>query len=152
MHRHPRAKRLKVIVDLAEKAEQQALAEWGRLQQKLQQEEQQKQQLDSYVSEYQKRISAPSSQQLSGGSIQNALGFISQIKQALNQQQQQLNLLQQQVDNAHSVYTSQHGKVKALHNLLDKLDKEFDSEQEKQAQRLADEWANRKAFQTQQDG
>lgn len=148
MNRHPRARRLRLIVDLAEKAEQQALAEWGRLQQKLQQEEQQKQQLDDYVGEYQRGISMPSSRSLRGGDIHNAMGFISQIKQALSQQQQQIALLQQQVEQAQQAYVEQHAKVKALHNLLEKLDLEFDQQQDKQAQRLADEWANRAAFQS----
>ena len=148
MQRHPRAKRLQVIVDLAEKAEQQALAEWGKLQQKLQQEEAQKQQLDSYVAEYQKGISVPSARTLSGGSIQNALGFIGQIKQALLQQSEQLNLTQQQAEQAKKVYMEQHGKVKALHGLQEKLNAEFDAQQDKQAQRVADEWANRQPFQS----
>ncbi|KZZ49031.1 MAG: flagellar export protein FliJ [Saccharospirillaceae bacterium] len=146
MQRHPRAKRLQVIVDLTEKSEQQALAEWGKLQQKLQQEEAQKAQLDSYISEYQKGISMPSTRQLRGGSIQNALGFIGQIKQALLQQNEQLSLTRQQVDQAKKVYMEQHGKVKALCGLQDKLNAEFDAQQDKQAQRVADEWANRKAF------
>jgi len=146
MNRHPRAKRLKLVVDLAEKAEQQALAEWGRLQQQQQQEEDKKQQLDTYVAEYQRAIALPSERKLNGGNIQNALGFIGQIRQALSQQQQQLVLLQQQVEHAQQRYLQQHGKLKALHNLLEKLDAEFDQQQEKNAQKQADEWANRMAF------
>jgi len=146
VNRHPRAKRLKVIVDLAEKAEQQALSEWGQLQQKLVQEQQQQQQLEDYAAEYQRSLSTPSAQGMTGGAIQNALGFIGQIKQALTQQQQQLTLIEKQVDSAQQAYLEQHGKVKALHHLLEKLDHEYDQEQDKQAQRLADEWANRAAF------
>lgn len=144
--RHPRAKRLTVILDLAEKAEKQALSEWGLLQQQLQNEEQQKQQLDEYVAEYQRSLALPSGNAQSGGAIQNTLGFISQVEAALQQQAQQLNLLQQRVDASKEAYLAQHGKVKALNNLLDKLDLEFDQEQDKQQQRQADEWANRAAF------
>lgn len=146
MHRHPKAKRLQVIVNLAEQAEQQALSDWGKLQQKLQQEEQQKQQLQDYVNEYQQSISTPGRSQLKGGAIHNALGFISQIEQALQQQQQQLVLLQQQADAAKQHYLQHHSKLQALHNLLEKLNQEYDHQQDKQGQRQADEWANRAAF------
>ena len=41
MRRHPRARRLQVVLDLTEREEQQALSQWGALQQKLAAEQEQ---------------------------------------------------------------------------------------------------------------
>lgn len=146
IRRHPRAKRLTVILNMAEKAEKQALAEWGQLQQQLQKEQDQQQQLDSYVGEYQRSLALPSERSLTGGAIHNTLSFLYQVQAAVKQQAEAVNLLRQRVDASQEVYLTCHGKVKALNKLLDKLDLEYEQESNKQEQRQADEWANRAAF------
>jgi flagellar FliJ protein len=147
MRKHPRARRLQVLLDMAEKAEQQALQEWGKLQQKLQQEEQQRAQLTGYANEYQQQLSSPTDKALSSGFLHNTLGFIGQIETALQTQNEQIKLLQERVATARSHYLEHHGKVKALSGLMDRLDHEHDQQADKELQKQSDEWANRAAFQ-----
>lgn len=145
MRRHPRAKRLQVIASMAAREEEKLLNAWGQLQQRLAQEEEQRQQLELYRLEYQQKISSPSTQAVSAGFVHNALGFMAQIDQALNAQLERLNLLRKQVEVARQQYLAQRGRVKALVGLMDKLDVEYDAEQEKIQQKQSDEWANRAA-------
>lgn len=145
MRRHPRAKRLQVILDMAEREQEQLLQAWGQLQQKLQAEQQQRDQLVAYNEEYQQKISAPGNGPLSAGALHATLGFMQQIEEALNKQQERLVLLEKQTDYARQQYLTQHGKVSALLGLMDKLDAEHDALEEKNQQKQADEWANRAA-------
>ncbi|MFY9179118.1 MAG: flagellar export protein FliJ [Venatoribacter sp.] len=145
MRRHPRAKRLQIILDMAEREEETLLTRWGQLQRQLTAEQEQRDQLVLYNHEYQQRLSAPGQGPLSGGSIQATLGFMTQIEQALEKQKEKLALLEKQTATAHQAYLEQHGKVQALIKLMDKLDSEHDAEQEKQLQKQADEFANRAA-------
>lgn len=145
MRRHPRAQRLQVILDLAEREEEKCLAAWGELQQKLQSEEEQRDQLQAYNHEYQQKISSPSTQAIKAGDIHATLGFMQQIKGVLQSQQEKIVLLIEQADSAKQRYLEQRGKAQALHKLMDKLDKEFDTEEEKAQQKQADEWSNRMA-------
>jgi len=111
---HPRARRLQVVLDLTEREEQQALQQWGELQQRLAQEQEQRQQLQLYSQEYQQKISSPSPAPLGAGQIHNTLGFIGQIDQAIDAQQQQIALLKQQADAAQKQYLAVHGKAKGI--------------------------------------
>lgn len=147
MRRHPRAQRLQVILNLAEREEEKRLAVWGELQQKLQSEEEQRDQLEAYNSEYQRKISSPSTEAIRAGDIHATLGFMQQIKGVLQGQKEKIVLLQSQAETAKKAYLEQRGKAQALHKLMDKLDKEFDAEEEKDQQKQADEWSNRIASQ-----
>lgn len=150
MRKHPRAKRLQVLLDMAEREEQDLLRRWGELQQQLQAEQEQRQQLVSYNNEYQQRISAPGQGMVSAGTLHATLGFMQQIERALQQQSEKLNLLQKQTAQARQRYLEQHGKVRALIGLMDKLDLEQAASEDKQQQKQADEWANRAAALRQQ--
>ncbi len=146
MRRHPRAQRLQVVLDLTERQEQDALREWGTLQQQLLQEQNQRQQLEVYTLEYQQQISAPRDTPVTAGSVHNALGFMGQIEAALKSQSQKIRQVQDKTDKARESYLVLRGKVKALTDLIDKLEQEFMLQDEKNAQKQADEWANRAAF------
>lgn len=147
MRRHPRAQRLQVILDLAERAEEKSLSEWGELQQSLQSEIEQKDQLLAYNQEYQEKISAPSQQAIRSGDIHATLNFMQQIKGVLDSQQERVALLEKQTETAKQAYMEKRSKAQALHKLMDKLDKEQDQKEEKQQQKDADEWSNRLAHQ-----
>lgn len=145
MRRHPRAKRLQVILDMAEREQEKLLARWGECQQQLLAEQQQRQQLETYHQEYQQQISAPSAISLTAGQLHTTLGFMAQVKQALEAQVQRLNLLETQTEQARQAFLQQQGKTQALVKLMDKLDQEHDQAEEKELQKQADEWANRAA-------
>ncbi|WP_430459796.1 flagellar export protein FliJ [Thalassolituus sp. LLYu03] len=142
--RHPRARRLQVVLDLTEREEKEALSVWGDIEQKLRAEEQQREQLSLYRDEYQQKISLPG--QLSAGHMHNTLGFMSQIESAMRSQNEQISLLRKRADAARELYLQWHGKVKALSDLIDRLEGEAAAADDRQAQKQSDEWANRAAF------
>jgi len=150
MRRHPRARRLQVVLDLTEREEQEALRVWGEIQQKLNDEKMQRQQLQEYTQEYQQKISAPATTAVSAGIIHNALGFMAQIETALQRQNEQIRLLQGRAEKAQESYLILHGKVKALTELIERLEQEAQQLDDKDAQKQADEWANRAAFRARQ--
>lgn len=152
MRRHPRAKRLELIFQLAEKDEKQALKNWGEIQQKLDLETQQREQLIQYADEYRSRFSADHNDQLNAGYLHHCLDFISKIEKGLQAQQEQLHLLQAQAEQAKQVFLQAQAKRKGFEHMLDKLDKEYDQAQLKVEQKEADEWANRRAFQNNGSG
>ncbi len=147
MPRHPRAKRLQVVFDLAQRAEQTALQALADQQQTLLAEQQQKDQLLIYADEYQRQLSSPTGLSIQAGQLHNTMGFLQQIEAAIKGQAQQLALLQQRVERARTHWLQCQGKVKALQSLLDKLDVEYAHEQDRREQVEADEWSNRMAFQ-----
>jgi flagellar protein FliJ len=148
--RHPRGKRLLPVYRQAQQQQQQALTEWGQLQQRLQDEEQQRQQLLDYADDYRRQITSPSSTCISAAAIHNTLGFLRQVEQAVAGQQQQINLLKGRINKAREVYLQYRSKTEGLQRLIDKLDLEWSNEQQKVEQRQSDEWANRAAFQRSQ--
>lgn len=143
---HPRAKRLIPVWQQSQQAEQKALAEWGRLQQQLQQEVNQSQQLQLYADDYRQQLAKPGGSQLSGTNIQNLLQFLGQLEQAGKSQQLQIDQLHARIAAAHQQYLALKAKTDGLMHLMDKLDQEFHQQQAQVEQRQADEWANRKAF------
>lgn len=147
MARHPRAKRLQVVLDLAQRAEQTSLKSLAHQQQALLAEQQQKDQLLIYADEYQRQLSTPTGSAIQAGQLRNTMGFLQQIETAIKGQAQQLSLLQQRVEAARNEWLRCQGKVKALQSLLDKLDIEYAQEQDRRQQVEADEWSNRIAFQ-----
>ncbi|MCY0966037.1 flagellar export protein FliJ [Parathalassolituus penaei] len=150
--RHPRGKRLLPVYRQAQQQQQQALADWGQLQQKLLEEEEQRQQLLEYADDYRRQITAPSTGLIQAATIHNTLGFLAQVEQAVQGQAQQINLLKARIERAREVYLTKRGKTDGLQRLIDKLDREWEEQQQKAEQRQADEWANRAAFQRLQQG
>ena len=63
----------------------------------------------------------------------------------MNAQQQQIALLQKQTDNARQNYLALHGKVKALQELIERLELEAAQVADKEAQKQSDEWTSRNA-------
>ena len=85
--RNPRAKRLLLIVKMAEDHEQQCLTAWGEGQRQLKQAEEQLQELNVYLNDYQMKLTSNNAQGAIGsGQIQNIISFINQLKNAVEQQ------------------------------------------------------------------
>ena len=139
----PRAKRLAVVLDINRREEDAALRRWGDIQQRLRSEHDKRSQLDQYANEYRRNITTPGQGQMRSGDIQNSLGFIGQIEQAMVQQDTQLKELQAQCERARQAYLDMHNKAEAMQKMIDRLEKEFSAEQSRSEQREADEWASR---------
>lgn len=133
------------VLKMAEEKEQQDLRVWGQYQQKLEQEQQTLTQLEGYMTEYRISLTSQTTTAIQGGQIQNTIAFIEQIKDASNHQQQQINLIQQQAEGAQRVYLAARAKAEALRKLIQKLKDQTHALEEKQDQKMMDEFAARSA-------
>jgi flagellar FliJ protein len=140
-----RVKRLKFVLNMAEEKEQKDLQTWGQYQQKLLQEQEKITQLEQYMTEYRTSLTTQQSGTIRGGQIQNTIAFIEQIKNACGHQQNQINLVQQQAEGAQRVYLQARAKAEALRKLIAKLNLQLFAIEEKQDQKLMDEFAARSA-------
>jgi len=143
-YRHPRARRLAVVLDLNRREEQDALRRWGDIEQRLNAERDKRTQLQGYAQDYRQQITTPTDHAVSAGHIHNSLEFISQIESALTQQDTQLAQLEAQSNKARQAYLEIHNKVDAMEKMIDRLEQEFQNDFNRREQREADEWANRR--------
>jgi flagellar protein FliJ len=140
-----RAKRLGLVLKMAEEKEQIDLQTWGRYQQQLEQEQATFNQLEEYMTEYRTTLTSNHAAAIKGGQVQNTIAFIEQIKEACGHQQQQINLIQQQAEGAQRVYLAARAKAQALRKLIEKLNAQASAIEDKQEQKLMDEFAARSA-------
>ncbi len=140
-----RIKRLGFVLKMAEDKERQDLKVWGRYQQQLEQEKDKITQLEQYMMEYRTSLTSQQTTMIQGGQVQNTIAFIEQIKQACGHQEAQINLVQQQVEGAQRVYLSARAKAEALRKLIEKLKNQAFAIEEKQDQKMMDEFAARSA-------
>lgn len=133
------------VLKMAAEKEQQDLRVWGQYQQKLEQEQGTLTQLEQYMTEYRTSLTSQSTTAIQGGQVQNTIAFIEQIKEASNHQQQQINLIQQQAEGAQRVYLASRAKAEALRKLIQKLKNQVYALEEKQDQKMMDEFAARSA-------
>lgn len=143
-YRHPRARRLAVVLDLTRREEQEALQRWGDIQQRLTSEHEKRTQLDTYVADYRCQITSPTTQAVSAGNIHNSLEFIQQIESALQQQEIQISQLEAQNTSARNSYLETHNKADALEKMIGRLEDEHQQELNRLEQQESDEWANRR--------
>jgi flagellar FliJ protein len=140
-----RIKRMGFVLKMAEEKEQKDLQVWGQYQQRFEQEQEKLTQLEQYMTEYRTSLTSPQAPSIQGGQIQNTIAFIEQIKDASNHQQQQINLIQQQAEGAQRVYLAARAKAEALRKLIQKLKDQAFAIEEKQDQKMMDEFAARSA-------
>ena len=140
-----RVKRLKFVLAMAEEKEQKDLQTWGQYQQRLVKEQEKITLLEQYMTEYRSSLTTQQSTAIQGGQIQNTIAFIEQIKDACEHQQNQINLVKQQAEGAQRVYLQARSKAEALRKLIEKLNLQLYAIEEKQDQKLMDEFAARSA-------
>ena len=140
-----RIKRLGFVLKMAADKEQKDLQTWGVYQQQLEQEQTKLSQLEEYIAEYRNTLTAQQNSMIQGGQVQNTIAFIEQIKEACGHQQAQINLIQQQAEGAKRVYLEARAKAEALRKLIIKLRNQASAVEEKQEQKMMDEFAARSA-------
>lgn len=142
---HPRAKRLQNLYDIALRAQQQALGDYGNAQQTLSVQQQQMTTLEQYAQDYRQRLATPSAS-LSAGDVQSTLVFIRQIEQGMVQQKEQVAQWSTRVNTLRERYLEARAKASSFETLMDKLDQDYRQQQDKQEQRDADEWNSQMAL------
>ncbi len=137
-----RAKRMKIVLTLAEKAEDQAAKQLKEHAELLQSEQQQLQNLNDYSQQYLDSYRSLKTG-VSARNMMNYSGFISRLADAIKEQQAKIQRMQQGLDKLKHQWSITHQKRKALEDLIERLKKEESVLLEKRLQKELDELANR---------
>lgn len=134
-----RSERLKNIMMLAEKKEQDAATALGVLKDKIENERHKKEQLNEFETEYHEKITSAGRQGISGNDLRRYYGFMSHLHSASEQQKGHISELEQQVDQVKQYWLKVRGELKAYENLVDKAKNEEMKEEDKAEQKTFDE-------------
>lgn len=114
-----KSQRLKVIIDLHARQEQDALQALGRSQQKLQVQQAQLEQLQSYRQNYNIRFAE---QQRAGMNVSQMLelrAFADKLDKAIDGQQQTVEAIERELLRARQVWEESHQRTKSLQKVSD---------------------------------
>ncbi len=136
-----RSQRLKNIMAMAEKKEQDAANALGYLNTKISNEELKRKQLLEYELEYHEKIIETGRTGINGVTLRTYFGFMDKLSDAANQQVGHIAELEQQVDQVQQYWFKTRGKLKAFESLVDKAEQQEAAEADKQEQKALDEFA-----------
>lgn len=137
-----RAKRMKIVLTLAEKAEDEAAKRLKEQADLVKLEQEQLEGLKAYSDQYLQSYSSLRSGVTAQDMI-NYSGFISRLAEAIKEQQLKIERLQQGLDKLKAQWSITHQKRKALEDLIERMKKEESVALEKLLQKELDELANR---------
>lgn len=137
-----RAKRMKIVLTMAEKAEDQAAMRVKEQAELMRIEQVQLQDLNTYSEQYLQSYRALKSGVTAQDMI-NYSGFIGRLADAVKEQELKIERLQQGLDKLKSLWSMAHQKRKALDELITRLKTEESTQLEKLLQKELDELANR---------
>lgn len=135
-----RSKRLKVVEQLAEKAEMECAKALGAATEQLQAAQAQLQQLQQYLKEYQQQKDSLAT--LPSGAptvLANYMAFFQQLERAIAQQQQHVSLCEQQRRQLQEEWARRHNKRRNYAKLIDRYQAEEINEEEKKLQKSLDD-------------
>jgi flagellar protein FliJ len=137
-----RAKRMNIVLVLAQKAEDEAAKRVKEQADLVRLEQEQLDDLNAYSQQYLQSYSSLKSGVTAQDMI-NYSGFISRLADAIKEQQVKIQRLQQGLDKLKTQWSITHQKRKALEDLIERLKKEESAVLEKLLQKELDELANR---------
>lgn len=133
-----RAKRMQVVLTLAERGEQQAGQQLGQCQAQVVAETEQLRQLEEYAAQYltiySERKTAVRPQELIAYS-----GFIQRLGDARKEQEARLNRIQAQMERLRQAWRVAHQKCESIKELIEKLKQEENTLLDKRLQKELDE-------------
>jgi flagellar FliJ protein len=133
-----RAKRMQVVLTLAERSEQQAGQQLAQCQTQVDAEVAQLRQLDDYAAQYMniytERKTAVKAQELIAYS-----GFIQRLGDARKEQEARLNRVQAQMERLRQVWRVAHQKCESIKELIGRLQQEENVSLDKRLQKELDE-------------
>lgn len=136
-----RSERLKNIMAMAEKKEQDAANALGYLNNKVSNEQLKRSQLLEYELEYHEKIIETGKSGITGAALRTYFGFMDKLNDAANQQVGHIAELEQQVDQVQQYWLKTRGKVKAFESLVAKAEQQEIAEAGRQEQKILDEFA-----------
>lgn len=134
-----RSKRLKVVLDLAERKRKQADQWLAEAQNRVLQHEQTLQQLQQYYTEYANQFYAGGSEGVSVQQLHTHQAFMNKLRQAIEQQKRAKQMDEAQLQQVKAHWQSAYGYFKAIDSLVDKAKVDEAAQAEKQQQKLIDE-------------
>ncbi len=146
-----RAARLAPVIDMAERAERDAAAQFGQGQTQLAQAEAKLGELRQYFSDYQQQWMNQGSQGVSGQWLVNYQRFLSQLESAIAQQQRSVDWHRNTLDKLRVQWQQRRARLDGLRKLVDRYIQEARTAADKREQKLLDEFSQRLASRPRQD-
>jgi len=133
------------VIEMAEKAEQDAARLLGQGQTQLNQAEAKLGELEQYFRDYQEQWMQQGSQGVSGQWLMNYQRFLSQLESAIAQQQRSVNWYRDNLRKLREQWQQRHARVEGLSKLVESYQREARIAADKREQKLLDEFAQRLA-------
>jgi flagellar FliJ protein len=133
--------RLQILVDYAEERSKTAAREVQRIRLKWAQEEQKKNQLEGYLDDYRARLTWIATGGISIVALLDFRRFIAKLELAISTQSEEIVRCKQQWEVAKKLWFEREREVKAYHALRTRHEQAETVKEERQDQRLQDEFA-----------
>lgn len=140
-----RAQRLAPVIEMAERAERDAIHQLARCQAQVTQAEVKLGDLERYRSDYQQQWIQQGSQGVSGQWLMNYQRFLSQLETAIGQQNQTLEWHRKNLQKAQAAWQQCHARLEGLRKLVQRYLEEARAADDRREQKLLDELAQRPA-------
>ncbi|RRQ20920.1 flagellar export protein FliJ [Thiohalobacter thiocyanaticus] len=136
-----RSKRIKPVVDVAERREQEQARRLGAAQRELEQQRQQLDQLIQYRDEYARQFENAGNTGLSVARLQDYRVFLARLNQAIDQQRQRISQSEQACEQQRQHWLASRTRAQALDKVADRYREEENQAQERRDQTESDEFA-----------
>ncbi len=136
-----RSKRLKVVIELAKKAEDEAAASFGEVASLLEKEKNKSLDLKRYYHEYEKSSNAKKNAN-SVKEIINSRNFLKQLSEAGQSQESLIRQVEHECQIKKNVWHKFHLKRRAFEGLASSIEKQELVKSNRNEQKMLDEWYN----------
>ena len=135
-----RSKRMKVVVDMAQRAEDDAASQLEKCRRAFDEEQQRLTDLEQYYSEYDQRFQ--NSPAVRADQLSANRQFLQQLRETCNTQSMQVKRAEALLEAAKGYWRDQHLKHRNLKQYVDKLRSQENAVREKLEQKILDEWVS----------
>ena len=138
-----RAARLAPVIEMAERAEREAVMQLGHCQGLLNQAQVKLGELEHYRSDYQQQWISEGQRGVSGQWLMNYQRFLSQLETAIGQQRQSVAWHSNNLDKLRVVWQQRYARLEGLRKLVQRYQEEARLSADRREQKLLDELAQR---------
>ena len=124
--------------------EQNAATEFGQARQQLEADLTKLKELQRYAMEYQEMVEVQGREGISAQRLLSYHQFVKRLLDAVQEQERQVELSQEALENAEQAWMKQRGAEQNLQDLIGRIAKQEQKEQDRQEQRLQDELAQQR--------
>ena len=138
-----RAARLAPVIEMAERAEREAVTQLGHCQGLLSQAQVKLGELEQYRGDYQQQWISEGQRGVSGQWLMNYQRFLSQLETAIGQQRQSVAWHSNNLDKLRVVWQQRYARLEGLRKLVQRYQEEARLSADRREQKLLDELAQR---------